>query len=250
VNVLFLPGSLCDDRLFSDQLDALDDAGYECAVAELRPHISIASMAAHSATVFDGEPFAVVGLSLGGIVAAEMAIQVPELLLGVALLDTNLDEPSAEQLTQRQAWEAQVRTGAWWRLAAQLVPIQTSFPERYGELIFAMFETAGAAGFLSDNQALCDRHDRRDNLAQVDVPTLIAVGEDDLVCLPSIHQELVDRLPNTELTIIAGAGHLSTLDQPRIVTERLLSWLSECENHPQALTKINTQEGNHEYQCA
>jgi len=250
MNVLFLPGSLCDERLFEHQLDALEAEGHTCIVAELRPHISIDSMAAHSATLFDGQPFAVVGLSLGGIVAAEMATQCPELLLGVALFDTNLDEPHDDQLAQRRVWEAQVRTGAWWRLAAELVPIQTSFPERNGEVIFAMFETAGSAGFLSDNQALLHRSDRRSNLDELDVPILIAVGDQDLVCPVALHQRLADQLDHAQLVLIEGAGHLSTLDQPTAASDALMTWLDRCEQHSSALTKIHTLEGNHEHQRA
>lgn len=242
--VLLLPGSLCDDRLFDAQLEAIEAAGHEVDVVELRPHISIESMADHVASYTDG-PIVVIGLSLGGIVAASLAERAPERLAGVALLDTNLDAPSQEQLSQRRAWEADVRSGKLWQVVAQqLVPVQTSFPERHGQLIFAMAEEAASAGFLSDNQALLHRHDRRDALAAIEAPVLIACGDEDLVCPPALHRELAERTPGAELAVIPRAGHLSTIDQPAAVSDLLVGWLDRISH------EIHTQEGNHAHQHA
>ena len=244
MHVVLLPGSLCDERLFLHQIAALEHAGHDVTVAQLRPHISIEAMAEHVADSIDG-PFVAVGLSLGGIVAAELAAQCPERLLGVALFDTNLDEPAQRQLDQRREWEGTVRSGKLWHLVAQeLVPVQTSFPERHGQLIFAMAETASSAGFISENAALLDRHDRRDSFADFTQPVLIACGDEDLVCPPALHRELAGRIPQARLEVIPSAGHLATIDQPVAVSDLLIDWLEQIS------TEIDTQEGNHAYDHA
>ena len=244
MTVVLLPGSLGDERLFLHQVAALEHAGHEVVVAQLRPHISIEAMAEHVASVVDG-PFVVVGLSLGGIVAAELVAQCPDRLLGVGLLDTNLDAPAQAQLDQRRQWEATVRSGKLWQLVAQeLVPVQTSYPERHGQLIFAMAETASSAGFISENTALLNRHDRRDSFADFTSPVLIACGDEDLVCPPALHRELAQRVPNARLEVIPAAGHLATIDQPAAVSALLIDWLEQIS------TEIDTLEGNHAYDPA
>ncbi len=244
LRVVLLPGSLCDERLFLHQIAALEDAGHDVIVAQLRPHISIEAMAEHVASVVDG-PFVAVGLSLGAIVAAELIAHCPERLLGVALLDTNLDEPSAEQVETRRVWETTVRSGKLWQLVAQeLVPAQTSFPERHGQLIFAMAETASSAGFLSDNHALLHRHDRRGLLADLDAPILIACGDEDIVCPPALHQALAEQHPRARFERIVRAGHLATIDQPAAVSDLLIGWLEQIS------TEIKTLEGNHAHDPA
>ncbi len=242
--VVLLPGSLCDERLFMHQVVALEHAGFDVIVAELRPHISIQAMAEHVADLVEG-PFVAVGLSLGGIVAAALAEQCPERLAGVALFDTNLAAPSQEQLDQRREWEATVRSGKLWHLVAQeLVPVQTSDPERNGQLIFAMAETASSAGFISENAALLDRHDRRGALAGLSCPVLIACGDEDIVCPPALHRELATRVPGARLEVIPGAGHLATIDQPAAVSDLLIDWLEPIS------TEIKTLEGNHAHDPA
>ncbi|MEM7095414.1 MAG: alpha/beta hydrolase [Actinomycetota bacterium] len=242
--VVLLPGSLCDERLFTHQLAALSDAGHDVSVAELRPHISIESMAAHVAEAVD-DPFVAIGLSLGGIVAAELIAQCPDRLLGVGLLNTNLAAPTTLQIEQRRQWEATVRTGKLWQLVVQdLIPVLSADPERHGQLIFAMAETASSAGFISENQALLHRHDRRPLLETFDRPVLALCGEEDTVCPPVLHREFAERASHSRLEIVADAGHLSTIDQPAAVSDLLIDWLNQIshENH--------FQEGNHAYDHA
>jgi len=81
--VVFLPGSLCDERLFEHQREAIPNA----TVADLTGAQSIAEMAANVLAVAPDE-FVLVGLSLGGIVAVEMARMAPSRTRGLALLVT------------------------------------------------------------------------------------------------------------------------------------------------------------------
>ena len=82
--VIFLPGSLCDKRVFADQLREIDQP---CEVADLTLDDSIMAMATR---VLREAPqrFALVGLSLGGIVAAEIARLGSERVQAMALIDT------------------------------------------------------------------------------------------------------------------------------------------------------------------
>ena len=100
--VVFAPGSLCDARLFESQLQGLDAP---CSVADLTLDDSIEAMARR---LLRDAPlrFALVGLSLGGVVAAEVLALAPERVRGVALMDTHLDAPSAAQLETRRRWAA------------------------------------------------------------------------------------------------------------------------------------------------
>lgn len=225
VPLVMLPGSMCDHRLFAHQLDSF---GPSVIVGDLSSASSIEEMAA-SVLAAAPERFAVAGLSLGGIVAAEIAVQAPERLVGVAVLDTNLARPDNEQLERRAEWADRVRSGDFAGLVAdELVRPMSRFPDLHGTLISDMALQTGADTFLQQNEALLHRRDRRDDLAKLSVPIIVAGGRDDVLCPPTLNHELVTRTAGAELIVIDEAGHLATIDQPEALTGVLGSWLKTC----------------------
>lgn len=223
-----LPGSMCDHRLFEHQMSAL---GPGVMFGDLTQHASIEEMAEH-VLASSPERFAVAGLSLGGIVAAEIAAQAPERLLGVAVMDTNLAMPDSQQLESRRAWARRVRAGEFAGfLADELVEPMTNDPERHGALVFDMAFGLGPTIFLQQNEALLHRRDRRDDLSSLAVPVLVACGRDDTLCPPAIHHDLAGRRLGAEIVVIEDAGHLATIDQPDVLTRSLGSWRSNCSHN-------------------
>lgn len=225
--VLFLPGSLCDERVFADQLRKID---HPSAVADLTLDDSLTAMATRALS--EAPPrFAVVGLSMGGIIAAEIAHLAPERVAGMALIDFNLDAPDEVQSRERRRWASDVRSGLFARVVAEIGPKMSISPEVHGPLIADMARAVGPAGFLRQNDALLDRHDRRPIVADFDGPILIACGRHDQLCPPQLHADLAARVPDASLVIAEHAGHLSTIDQPAPLTSAIKSWLPMCNNH-------------------
>jgi pimeloyl-ACP methyl ester carboxylesterase len=62
-------------------------------------------------------------------------------------------------------------------------------------------------------EALRDRPDARAGLAQIQVPTLVLVGEEDEVSPPVVAREMAGAIPNACLQVLAGAGHFAHLEQ-------------------------------------
>lgn len=221
--VVLLPGSLCDERVFEPQRRDLERQ-YDVVVGDLTRADSIETMA-HDVLAAAPPRFALFGLSLGAIVAAEIHQQATERITGLALLDTNLAPPDEAQLERRSEWADMAATGHFLDIARDLVPVSTVYPDRLGDLVIDMARRVGVDAFRRQNTALGPRPDRRPWLAQVDVPTLVGCGREDAVCPVSVHEDLAARAPRSELAVIAGAGHLSTLDRPKAVSSLLADWL-------------------------
>jgi len=64
-------------------------------------------------------------------------------------------------------------------------------------------------------------------LSSLTVPTLVVVGEDDKGDFRAIAQHLAEEIPDADLAVVAGAGHLVGLDQPEELNALLLEFLSE-----------------------
>jgi 3-oxoadipate enol-lactonase len=56
--------------------------------------------------------------------------------------------------------------------------------------------------------------DQRQRVASIRVPTLVLVGDCDLVTPPELSNDLLDLLPGARLQVISGAGHLGNLEKP------------------------------------
>ena len=188
------------------------------------------------------ERFAVVGLSMGCIVAAEIAHLAPERLLGMALIDFNLDAPDDQQNRTRRRWADDVRGGHFDRVVDEIAPTVTISPEAHGPLIADMARTVGPEGFLKQNEALLDRHDRRPIVSSFQRPLLIACGRHDQLCPPRLHADLAARVPHATLVVAERARHLSTIDQPARLTSAIESWLQMCKNHQPR--RVNCYESN------
>ena len=225
--VIFLPGSLCDERVFADQLREIDQP---CEVADLTLDDSIAAMAIR---VLRAAPprFALVGLSMGGIVASEIARVAPERVLAMALLDTNLGVADDLQLRTRRRWASDVRSGRFAQVVEELVPALTISPEAHGPLIVEMATAVGPAGFLRQNEALLHRRDQQSIVSRFQGPILIACGSHDRLCSPRVHADLAARFAHARLLVVEQAGHLSSIDQPVALTRGLTDWLDDLNRN-------------------
>lgn len=225
--VIFLPGSLCDERVFADQLREIDQP---CEVADLTLDDSIAAMAIR---VLRAAPprFALVGLSMGGIVASEIARLASERVLAMALLDTNLGVADDLQLRTRRRWASDVRSGRFAQVVEELVPALTISPEAHGPLIVEMATAVGPAGFLRQNEALIHRRDQLSVISRFQGPILIACGSHDRLCSPRVHADLAARFAHARLLVVEQAGHLSSIDQPVALTSGLTDWLDDLNRN-------------------
>jgi len=62
--------------------------------------------------------------------------------------------------------------------------------------------------------AMAERPDSVGLLSSITIPTLVIVGEDDVLTTPADAQRIANGIPGAKLVVIPGAGHLSNMDQP------------------------------------
>jgi pimeloyl-ACP methyl ester carboxylesterase len=75
-------------------------------------------------------------------------------------------------------------------------------------------------------RALMTRSDSTPLLRTVHCPTLIVVGADDALTPPSFSQEMHQAIAGSELVIVPGAGHLSSVEQPAAFNAALAAFLT------------------------
>jgi pimeloyl-ACP methyl ester carboxylesterase len=75
-------------------------------------------------------------------------------------------------------------------------------------------------------RAMKDREDAGSWLGTIECPTLVVCGADDALAPPAVSEAMAAAIPQAELVIVPGAGHLSNLEAPMAFTEALTRFLS------------------------
>ena len=227
--LVLLPGMMCDGRMFGPQVAAL---GLRRAV-HLAPITEYASIPDLAAAVLRHAPprFALAGLSMGGIVAMQIAAMAPERVERLALLDTNpLAEPPekqalrAPQMARAQAGDLRgvIRDEMKPNYLAEGPGKQAVL-----DLCMDMALDLGVEVFLRQSQALRDRTDRTGLLRALRVKTLVLCGREDRLCPVARHEMIHGLIAGSSLEIIDGAGHLPTLERPEQTNAALRRWLED-----------------------
>lgn len=226
--LVLLPGMMCDARLFAPQVAAIS-ATRAVHCAPIGGHEGVAALAAE--VLAHAPPrFALAGLSMGGIVAMEVLRRAPERVERLALLDTN---PWAERPEVSAAREPQIATARGGGLARvmrdEMKPHYLADGPRRAEILdlcMAMALALGPEVFVRQSRALATRPDQEETLAAFRGPALVLMGEGDRLCPRDRHDRMHALIPGSRLAVIAGAGHLPTLEEPEATTAEITRWLS------------------------
>lgn len=247
--VVFLHGFPHDRTLWSHQRIALASR-LRCIVPDLRG-FGESEGTAHDMDTFaddvvgvldrlDIEEAAVCGLSMGGYITMAMWRRHPERIRAIVLCDTRAAADSDEQRAARNAAIAKVRAeGAAAIARDQLEKMVGKDTHAHRpdvvDTMRAMMSRQSVAGMTGALQALRDRPDSRQTVASMTVPTLVIVGEDDVITPPAEAHAMMSLLPaeaNARLEIIEGAGHVSCIERPAAVTHALADFLAAlAEQH-------------------
>ena len=258
--LILVPGLNCTDRLFRPQIESL--AGTRLLVPA--PSLSIALLAPLAGLTADRfgrrrlllagvmlvadngsdasiphmaqrlltqapDRFALAGLSMGGYVALEVMRQAPHCVLALALLDTTARPDTGEARENREKLIALAGNGRfdeihdlmWPRLVAERHRGDRSL----AETVFAMMRATGPERYIRQQRAIMARPDSRPLLSRIRVPTLVLVGAEDQITPPEVAREMADAIPGASLAVVPGAGHLSSLEEPDLVSRALADWL-------------------------
>jgi len=200
--------------------DSLDD--YAKDVIHLLDHLGIAQ------AVF-------VGLSMGGYTLFSIYRHYPNRVQAMVLADTRAQADSEEGKAGRRSM-AQVAFSdgapaiADLMLPKLLAPSTIKHHPEIVEQVRQMILQTSTAGIVVDLVAMASRPDSTDLLPTITCPTLVIVGEDDQATPVAESQYIADRISGSALVTIAGAGHLSNLEQPDAFTHALESFLEKIGN--------------------
>jgi 3-oxoadipate enol-lactonase len=237
--VVLIHGHPFDRTLWQPQMEALA-GGFRVVAPDLRgfgespvtPHIvSLREYAEDIEELLAGldiEEAAIVGLSMGGLVAMELAIAHPERYWALGLVTTTVEPASpSERVQRRERADLVEREGMQVLIDYMHTGVYgPQCPPAVRERVDAMMAAAPVRGAAAALRGRAERPDYRPRLRQLDVPAFVYTGSDDPWSNATVTAEIVEHLRRPELVVIDGAGHLPNLEAEAAFNHALAGFLT------------------------
>ncbi|MBQ1047299.1 alpha/beta fold hydrolase [Micromonospora sp. C51] len=175
--------------------------------------------------------------SISTVLARDVALKHPDRVKGIVLAGPALGPRGMRRhrLVQR-AWLLTLEQHGMAALYAHL------YPEVFGAEMIEELGTPGFLGLRESFLALSTKEDlvnglklaltgetSADVLARIEAPTLVVIGDDDVLLSPSGAKELAEKFPNGRYEIMPGAGHLPFLDDAAGFQALVAKFIDEVE---------------------
>jgi pimeloyl-ACP methyl ester carboxylesterase len=215
---------------------------------------SVMQMADDAIAVLDAaeeERAHVYGISLGGIVALDLALRYPDRVRALVLGATTAGGPTAIP-ADPQALTFFARVGAMAAEEAEWAAVPYTYGVRtrrlHGQRIAE--DIARRLDSRPDNLplatlaymhqvAVAATHNRMLSVGNIKAPTLVVHGEDDATMSPENARIMADAIPGAELQMWPGAGHYYVTDEPRADEEIVQFLLRHSPSPEQRLAQVD-----------
>ncbi|WP_406289183.1 alpha/beta fold hydrolase [Embleya sp. NBC_00896] len=245
-SVLLIMGSGAAGRVWTlHQTPALNQAGYETVTFDNRGiapsdapagKYSLEDMVADTTGLIEAldlGPCRIVGLSLGALIAQEIAAHHPHMVRSAVLIASRARSDAirrAQTEADRAMQESAGSSPPAYRAlntAIQMLSPTTLNDDDAAAMWLEILELSGDVD-TADGQAWVDlAGDRRAELRKIVAPCRVVSFADDLIAPPHLAAELAECIPNCDLVEIPAAGHLGHLERPEEVNSAIIEFLDK-----------------------
>jgi pimeloyl-ACP methyl ester carboxylesterase len=219
--------------MWNGHVAALEQADFETVSPSLpgrKPDDDLGSWAERLLELLPGL-FIPIGCSMGGYLIFELWRRASSRMPAAAFIDTRAgaDTPEVRQgRTETIRVLEQEGFDAFWELQQP----RLFSPNASADVIDrarAIAAEQPIPNLVATVRALGERPDSRETAAEMEVPALVVVGEQDQLTPPAEARELAGLLPTAQLVTVADAGHLTPLERPDEVREELFLFLASLD---------------------
>jgi 3-oxoadipate enol-lactonase len=178
------------------------------------------------------EPVVLCGLSMGGYVALQFWQHHASRLCGLILCDTRALSDTPEIAAARREMAERVLREGPAPLVEQMMPrlfaeATTKDQPQLVDSLRRVMMTADPKGIAAAARGMAQRPDMVSRLGQIDCPTLVIVGQWDVISTPEEMRAIAGAIPHARLVEIAGCGHMSPVERPAELSAAMREFLGE-----------------------
>ena len=161
----------------------------------------------------------IAGHSMGGAIAQTLALDTPDRVAGLVLVATGARLRVGPAILEgiRNDFEGSVELVTRFAWSPEAPPALTELGRQ------ALLETG--PDVLCGDFIACDHFDVMGRLGEIEVPTLVITGTADQLTPPRYAHFLVEHIPDAQLVLVEGAGHMVMLERPVEVVEAVWEFL-------------------------
>jgi pimeloyl-ACP methyl ester carboxylesterase len=232
--LLLVPGFMADETLWNDMTAALARFG-PILHADLRHDTSVEAMA-RRALASAPPSFLLVGFSMGGYVARDIARLAPEYgkRVDALVLVATSTRPDTPAMRQRKGAVGHAAPSVAFSGLSRIAVASSLHPkDKHNEAMIERVRAMGVrlGGEVFRRQSVLERPGDIDRLQAIRCPTLvIAAAQDQLRSLEEA-QELQAGIPDARLAVIEDSGHMIPIEAPQRLLEAIVPWLAEQADH-------------------
>lgn len=230
--IIFIPGMLNDERIYSEIVQMLPDTKHH--IIEVTSQSSINEMAIDAwniiAALPKGTPVILCGFSMGGYVVLNMLTEMPFPIDSAVLISTSARADTEKDKSKRQQTIAYLQN-KFSVVLNNLVNFSLhQVTEKKEQLVIDMGKTVGPEAAIRQTSAIMERPNLVPLLNNISVPISVLCGADDKITPFYLSEELAALSPQATLAIVSECGHMLPLEKPEVVVELLKKRLIET-NH-------------------
>lgn len=242
--VLLVHGFPLDHRMWGHQIDALasshrviavDLCGFgDSALPQHKVTMDCYAKALDALLTAKGvdEPVHLAGFSMGGYVAFAFLRLFASRVESLMLVDTKAGADTAEAAQGRAVLAQKVliegSAVAADAMLPKLLSEETLKDQRQATLVSQVRQIMvdqDAASIAAALDAMAHRPDSTSGLANIRIPTLIVVGEQDLITPVAEMKKVAGEIAGSKVVVVKGAGHLTTMERPEAMNKAMKEFL-------------------------
>lgn len=227
MNILFIPGLACTSKVWGELNQLRCD--YSCTDAKVSDANTMEGLADLVEQQIDPtQLYTVIGISMGGYIALELAFRKHPWLQKLVLINTTADAVDPKTIPNRLKKIELAKKNQLDRLLALSAGFY--FYEKKPEYLTIEREMAyevGCKAFITQQMAIINRKSYKNNIHEITQETLVISSKHDPLLDYHDAYFLFDQIRNAQLTVFSNAGHLTTLEKGKEVYHTVLNFLGK-----------------------
>ena len=227
--LVLIPGYMCNNQMWQNQLTHLKKK-YKVIIPELKKGKTINEFSKYTLRSLP-DIFSIIGFSMGGFIALDLAINYPKRIDNLILVGTNARSVSKERriLLKKSLLELNNKN---YIERFSTSSFQSYFAKRnqnkknYLKLIKTMVKDCGIKCLTRQTNAILHRPKIIEKLAKIQSRCLIISGSQDRLSTKEMNMELHNKIKNSEIYFVTKSGHFVMLEEFEKFNKKILSWLN------------------------
>lgn len=229
----FIPGAMCDERLWLpviEHLNSLAPQQYRCELLAIPQTGDLDTAISELSQEIVANPCYLIGFSLGGYLAASLAAKYPEQVKKLLLVSSMPSVLAESTLKKRRRTISFLAKHGYQGISIERTKGLVDEVHHENMSLLSLLQTmdheSGCATLIKQLTLTMQRENVLDKLHQSQIPVYFSVGDRDCKVDISELSQLLLGYKSMELIITPSTGHMFPLESPEVLAKQIQTWFS------------------------